>query len=127
MALVDTDVLIDMLRDHPPTVEWLANLVEEPEVPGFVAMELYNGCHSKKEADGVTKMLREFSIVWPSPAECDNAQRYFAVLKLSHNLGMMDALIAACAVERSATLYTFNIKHFRPYPGLTVEPPYSKS
>lgn len=63
MALVDTDVLIDVLRNHAPTVEWLRALPEAPDVPGFVAMELYQGCHDKREADAVSKLLRRFLVV----------------------------------------------------------------
>ena len=97
-----------------------------PDVPGFAAMELYQGCQNKREADGVTKLLRTFLIVWPSPLDCDAAMRNFAVLKLSHGIGLLDCLIAACAVERSTVLYSFNVRHFAAYPGLTVERPFIK-
>ena len=127
MALVDADVLIDYLRGYESTNTWLASLPEAPNVPGFVAMELYQGCHDKREADAVTKLLRQFLVVWPSPLDANTALLNFATLKLSHSIGLLDCLIAACAVEREATLYTFNVKHYVAYPGLTVEKPYSKS
>jgi predicted nucleic acid-binding protein len=40
MDLVDTDVLIDVQRGHPPALAWFAGLTELPAVPGFVVMEL---------------------------------------------------------------------------------------
>jgi len=126
MALVDTDVLIDVLRNHSDTVAWLRGLPEAPDIPGYVAMELYQGCHDKREADAVSKLLRPFLVVWPSSLECHSALRQFAALKLSHSIGLLDCLIAACAVERTATLYSFNVKHYLAYPGLTVEKPYQK-
>lgn len=47
-------------------------------------------------------------------------------LPLSHGLGLLDALIAACAVGRAAMLHTFNIKHYRVVPGLVAEQPYDR-
>ena len=127
MPQMDTDILIDLLRKHTPTVEWLRSLPEPPDIPGYAAMELYQGCHNKREADAVSKLLRRFLIVWPSPMECNAALHHFSTLKLSHGIGVIDCLIAACAVERSVMLYSFNIRHFAAYPGLTVERPYIKS
>jgi predicted nucleic acid-binding protein len=45
---------------------------------------------------------------------------------LSHNLGLLDTLIAACAIGRSATLCTFNVKHYRVVPGLLTAQPYPR-
>ena len=101
MALVDTDVLIDVLRGHAPALNWLASLPDPPDVPGLVAMELYQGCHNKREADAVTRLLRRFVIVWPSPLDANIALLHYAALKLSLGIGLLDCLIAACAVERS--------------------------
>jgi len=43
MILLDTDVMVDILRGYEPAKEWLAS-VEEIGVPGLVAMELIQGC-----------------------------------------------------------------------------------
>jgi hypothetical protein len=40
MERVDTDVLIDVQRNHPPALLWFQSLVQVPSVPGFVVMEL---------------------------------------------------------------------------------------
>ena len=44
----------------------------------------------------------------------------------AHGLGLLDALIAACAVGLSATLFTFNDKHYRVVPGLVTAQPYTR-
>jgi predicted nucleic acid-binding protein len=44
---------------------------------------------------------------------------------LSHRLGLLDALIAACALGQAATLCAFNLKHYRVIAGLITEQPYS--
>jgi hypothetical protein len=40
MDLVDTDVLIDIPRGHPPAVAWFGGLTDLPAVAGFEIMEL---------------------------------------------------------------------------------------
>jgi predicted nucleic acid-binding protein len=70
------------------------------------------------------KLVALLPTVWPSEADSHRALSNFANLHLSHNLGLLDALIAACAVGRSATLYTFNVKHYKAVPGLVVAQPY---
>ena len=38
MILLDTDVMIDIMRNHDPATEWLRQLgVEELALPGLVA------------------------------------------------------------------------------------------
>jgi predicted nucleic acid-binding protein len=47
--------------------------------------------------------------------------------RLASALGIPDCLVAATALARSGTLYTFNLKHFRVIGGLDVQEPYSRS
>ncbi|MDB9313858.1 hypothetical protein PN462_12165 [Spirulina sp. CS-785/01] len=50
----------------------------------------------------------------------------FTAYRLSHNIGLIDTLIAACAVGNNATLCTFNVKHYQVIPNLHIEQPYSR-
>ena len=36
MYLLDTDILIDIQRGHPPALTWFTSLPELPSIPGFV-------------------------------------------------------------------------------------------
>jgi predicted nucleic acid-binding protein len=51
MILLDSDVMIDLLRQFPPAVEWFDNLADDEQIalPGFVVMELIQGCKNKVE------------------------------------------------------------------------------
>jgi predicted nucleic acid-binding protein len=50
VLLLDTDAMVDVLRGYEPAVEWLRMLTEEaPALPGFVVLELMDGCRSKME------------------------------------------------------------------------------
>lgn len=125
MALVDTDVMVDILRQHPPAIAWLTSLGAEPiQVPGFVAMELIQGCASHKEQRNVERTLGTHAVVWLSPDDCRDALVVFSRFHLSHNLGLLDALIAQVAISIGAPLLTFNTKHYSAVPGLNVVRPY---
>ena len=50
----------------------------------------------------------------------------YRVLHLSHNLGLIDSLIAATTLGLGATLCTFNVKHYRGVAGLLLEQPYKR-
>lgn len=126
MELVDTDVLIDIQRGHPPALAWFAGLTAMPAVPGFVVMELIQDARNANEVRQALKLVAPLTTVWPSQPDCNRALADFATYHLSHNLGLLDALIAACAVGRSAMLYTFNVKHYKAVPGLKLAQPYIK-
>ena len=126
MNLVDTDVLIDVWRGHPPALAWFAACDELPAVPGFVLMELVQNARDKHQVKQALKLVEPLELIWPTEAECGRALSDFVAYRLSHGLGLLDALIAACAVGRGATLYTFNLKHYRFVPGLTVVAPYER-
>ncbi len=113
MLVLDTDVMIDLLRQHPPAVAWLASLGDEELVlPGFVVMELIQGCRNKSEQTRVETTLRDYAIAWPTEETCEVALASFSTYHLSHNLGLLDALIAHTAVALNAPLCTFNQKHY---------------
>ena len=50
MILVDTDIMVDIMRQHSPAVAWLDSLgTEVVGIPGLVAMELLQGCRNREE------------------------------------------------------------------------------
>ena len=72
------------------------------------------------------QLVAGMQIVWATDADCTRALSDFTTYHLSHGLGLVDALIAACAVGLSATLYTFNAKHYRVVPKLVIAQPYTR-
>ena len=126
MDLVDTDVLIDVQRGHPPALAWFSGLTDLPAVPGFVVMELLQDARNAREVRRALKLVAPLQVVWPTEADCTRALSDFTAYHLSHGLGLLDALIAACAVGLSATLSAFNDKHDRVVPGLVTAQPYTR-
>lgn len=129
MILLDSDVLIDLLRKYPPAIEWFSALHEDEElvVSGYVVMELIQGCRNKPEQESVQRELAACGVVWPSPPDCDKALEVFATYRLSHNAGLLDVLIGQTALSLDIPLYTFNQKHYAFIPGLQTVQPYVKS
>lgn len=127
MIILDSDVMIDILREYQPALNWLASSGnEEIVLPGFVVMELIQGCQNKSEQTKVEKTLTSFEIVWPLPETCDKALEIFARYHLSHNVGLLDALIGQIAVALNLPLHTFNQKHYSAIPDLVTIQPYPK-
>ena len=127
MILLDTDVMIDLLRQYSPAVDWLSSLDEEEVVlPGFVVMELIQGTRNKAEQEKIEKELKSCGIAWPSPEICDEALSVFTRYHLSSGLGILDALIGQMAVALNLPLYTFNQRHYAVIPDLRTIQPYER-
>ena len=128
MILLDSDILIDLLREFPPASEWFVALPDEEPmfVPGFVVMELIQGCRNKVEQERIQRRLARYAIVWLPPAGCEQALDIFAAHRLSHNAGLLDVLIGQTAVVLGIPLMTFNQKHYSFIPGISTSQPYLK-
>lgn len=128
MILLDSDVMIDLLRQYPPAIKWFDGLDDDEELllPGYVVMELIQGCRNKAEQEKVQRELATYGVVWPAPADCDEALSVFTEYHLSQNAGLLDALIGQIAVALRVPLYTFNQKHYRFISELRTIQPYEK-
>jgi predicted nucleic acid-binding protein len=124
MYLLDTDVLIDVQQGYTPALTWFATLSELPSVLGVVVMELVQDAKNMQQVRQALRLVAPLSIVWPTETDCQRALSDFTAYHLSHGTGTLDALIAACAIGLSATLCTFNVKHYRMISGLVTAQPY---
>lgn len=123
--LLDTDILIDVTRKHPPAFAWFAGLLEQPSIAGFAAMELTFGRPNARELREVRRFLAPLKVLWPDE---DGMRRAldFADLHLKDGLGVLDALVDATVVAHNMPLATFNVKHYRSMSGLTTVQPYTR-
>ena len=103
MYLLDTDILIDVQRGYANALTWFASLQELPSIPGFVVMELIQDAQNKQQVRKVLQLVAPLPVVWPTEDDCARALSDFTAYHLSHKVGLIDALIAACAVGRNAT------------------------
>lgn len=126
MYLLDTDVLIDIQRGYAPAIAWFSELSEVPSIAGFVAMELVQDAKDKQQVRKTLQLIAPLAIIWPTESDCFRALSDFTVYRLSHGIGLIDSLIAACAVGQEATLCTFNTKHYRVVGELKLAEPYNR-
>ena len=127
MVLLDTDIMIDILRQYDPAQAWLQSLGQQTILlPGFVNMELIQGCQNLTEQRTLMNTLSAYQCVWLSEEACNQALSVFQHYYLSHSLGIIDALIAQTAIELDLPLHTFNQKHYAMIPGLQTIQPYPK-
>jgi tRNA(fMet)-specific endonuclease VapC len=127
MLLLDTDVMVDVLRRYPIAISWLASLGDEEVIlPGFVVMELILGCRNKTEQTLVEHSLAQYEVAWPQPEVSQQALVTFSSYHLSDGLGIIDALIGQMAVDFNLPLHTFNQKHYEVIPDLRCVQPYEK-
>lgn len=124
MVIIDTDILVDLLRMHTGAQNWFASLSYVPAISGISLMEAIQGCRNAQEARNLLRFSAPFQISWPTEADCQRALAYFSTFYLSHGVGLLDTLIGACASGRDAVLYTFNIRHYNIIPDIRVEQPY---
>jgi predicted nucleic acid-binding protein len=126
VILVDTNVMVDILREHAPALEWLKSLGEEEiGLPGLVEMELLQGPPDKTAMNKMQKDLESFLIYWPKTDDCNRALKVFAEARLSHRVTILDALIGETANGLGVPLHTFD-QHFQAIPGLKTVQPYTK-
>lgn len=111
-SLIDTCVLIDLLRGSDRASQALIVLTGPLYVSGVSVTELYAGVRSPKEEMMVERLLGAFrkaettDLVWRVAGH--NLRHYGS----SHAIGTADAIIAATAEVHGLELRTLNVKHF---------------
>lgn len=122
-ALIDTSVLVDVLRNHLPAREWLKNHTA-PGVSVVVWIELLQGARDKVAQQRALKLLRNFERIALTSADTDWAIEQLLRHNLSHNIGGLDCLIASASFRLQVPLYTTNLKHFAPLLDSLAQKPY---
>jgi len=122
--MLDTDILVDLMRGFAPAVTWLECERKAPVVSGIAALELLHGCKTLRDARLTRDHLSVFTLLWPEKVVYQAAFRMFPELRLSHGCSLNDIVIAQQALHLGATLCTFNVKHYRVFHGLDLAQPY---
>lgn len=124
MILVDSDVLIDVLRNQQLAVERLLALSESERlaVGAVTQMELIVGCQNKQDLQRVERLLEGFEIQDLSVEISRRSIELLRQYRLSHGLLLADALIAATALVMGIPLLTRNQRDFRFIADLSLLP-----
>lgn len=104
--LVDTTLLVEMLRGNTQAKKFLEKL---PEISKVSLVELIQGCHDKEELRVVKKACDLLPQVKIDTAISEMAIYLISKYYLSHELFFLDAMIAATCIIEKKILVTENI------------------
>jgi predicted nucleic acid-binding protein len=124
--LLDTDILVDLLREHPPATKWAGTLNSLTYLSGIAALEVSFGAGSLQELGRIATLIKTFLVLWPTEQDIIRATTDFSSLRLVHGIGALDSIIAAQSLRVKVPLATFNVKHFQAIPGLVTVQPYER-
>jgi predicted nucleic acid-binding protein len=110
--MLDTDVLIDYLRDRAEAVEFLEERLELLLVSAVTVAELYAGVREGKERSALDQFVDAFEVVSVDDEIARRGGLYRRDFGPSHGIGLTDALIAASAEQRRVRLVSLNDRHF---------------
>lgn len=124
LLVIDTDVLIDYLRDQPQAVAFLEG-AEQPLAASVITVaELYVGVRDGEERKRLDAFAGAFELIPLDRKAAVVAGLWRRQYGRSHGTGLADALIAASVEAVGGTLVTLNQRHFPMLPNLLV--PYRK-
>ena len=115
MIVIDTDVLIWLLRGNEKVKEMFKRAIEETEgllyiTPVQIA-EIHAGMR-KKEREKTKKLLDSLLIIEIDREIGKLAGEFVKKYGKSHSVTLADALIGAATIVRGMKLWTFNKKHY---------------
>jgi len=116
--ILDSDVLIEILRSNARTARWVAAQASSGEALRYSPVsraEIGAGMRAGEEM-GIAALFAGLAAVTLDATTGELAGERLRRYRRSHSLELGDALIGASAVQYGERLATFNRRH---YPGIT--------
>jgi predicted nucleic acid-binding protein len=123
VGLLDSAVLIDVLRGYAPAETWL-KAQGQLGTTRIVWLEIIEGAPNKIKQRQALQLLRRFTVINLTPQDTQWAVRQLIKFNLNHNVDAFDCLIASVHPRLNIPLYTRNMKHFTPLIGSLAVRPY---
>jgi predicted nucleic acid-binding protein len=118
MILIDTNVIIEFLRQNASAVAWFDARSERPAVSAVSVLELYAGARSQRDARDIVALRQQLVCLPISEEIGERAGALMRHFQKSHGIDIPDAIIAATAEHHGLRLATLNVKHFPMFPKL---------
>jgi predicted nucleic acid-binding protein len=117
--LLDSSVVIDMLRGNARALAFVEAQPNIPFVSPMTLTELHAGFRSQRDEQVGERVFSALRLASCSDLEiCRRAGQHMKHYHPSHGLDDVDALIAATAEHHGLKLATINVKHFPMLKGL---------
>ncbi|NJL54069.1 type II toxin-antitoxin system VapC family toxin [bacterium] len=122
-AIVDTTVVIHLLRRYKPALAWFNNN-QTYGVTSTTWMEVMQGTTSKSHQTQARGILDQFEMLYLTAADQQWAMEQLEAFQFSHHISMSDCQIAAVVHRLNLPLYTHNLKDMTPIIGKLAVKPY---
>jgi len=122
-VIIDTDILIRYFRGDDAARRFLTRVpFSERTVSALTVMELLQGCRDLRETRDTAVFVSEnlAAVLHPNEAISRHAIRLLELHARGAGLRVVDALIAATALDARVALATANVRHYRAVPGLSL-------
>jgi predicted nucleic acid-binding protein len=122
-VIIDTDILIWYFRGDEAARRFLTRVpFPERAVSALTVMELVQGCHDRRETQDTADFVSEnlAAVLHPNEVISRLALRLLELHALGAGLRVVDALIAATALDARVALATANVRHYRVIGGLSL-------
>ncbi len=117
-VLVDTSVMIDVLRGDEAAVAFLLGC-DELHASEVSRVEVLTGMRAS-ERSATQRLLTLFTWHGLGPETAQVAGQMGRAYRRSHGLDVADLIIAATAVRCGVDMATRNVEHFPMFPGLAT-------
>jgi predicted nucleic acid-binding protein len=111
-VIVDSCVLIDILRGYRPALVFLQSLQATPMVAAITIAELFAGAYRRGEEALIDDLAVQLDVIPLDFSIARLAGTFCRRYGPSHGVQLLDATIAATARRSAARLVTRNARHF---------------
>src|SRR5258708_781526 len=111
-VIVDSDVLIDVLREYAPARDYLRNVKNPLLISVMTHVELWAGARGRQQENILRELLAGFDMIEVTEPVALRAWEISYKFSKSHGMRAVDAVIAASAELKEAILVTLNKKHY---------------
>ena len=119
--MCDTNIFINWFNSDKKTIDKLNQIgLDRIAVSVITVMELIQGVDNKEQLQQLKKKIKHYAIVDFTKEVSELSLQLMANYKLSHNLQIPDAIIAATSLIYKIPLFTYNLKDFKDIPRIEL-------
>ena len=116
--LLDTNILIELLRRVPVAVAWLDGQTDRLAISAVTVLELHAGARSQREERDIVAVCQRLACLPVGREIAERAGTLMRHFHKTHGIDVPDAIIAATSEQHGMRLATLNVKHFPMFPKL---------
>ena len=124
--LLDTNVLIDYLRNIPEAVKYLEDVKDSITISAMTVAELHAGARDNDEKLVLREFTSAFTVIPANAVICEMGGDFRSQYGPSHGVDLIDGILAATAIINKVPIVTLNKKHFPMIEGQDMIVPYHR-